>query len=304
MVNRLPARTFIAGLLVTLAMSLGCNGPSPSVASPTSPTVTSPAAFFVNYITPNVGSTDGATAVKIVGAGFMSGTTLTLAGMATNVTVVSSTLLEATTPPHAAGPVDVVVTSPAGESRRLLGAYIYQRLSVASVSPTVGTTAGGTSLLITGTRFLLGVIVTLDGIAVPAYGSSPTSRYVSTPAHAAGAVDVVVTHPDGQADRLAGGYTFAPPESFDFNGTWDAYRDDSESVAFTFTIQNNALTRLAGLSCGGTSTFPPQAVRNGEFSFLRDDGASVSGRILSASSASGTMNVPTCGSDYWYAVKR
>ncbi|HVS33337.1 MAG TPA: hypothetical protein VMS98_18010, partial [Thermoanaerobaculia bacterium] len=30
-----------------------------------------------------------------------------------------------------------------------------------------------------------------------------------------------VTNPDGEADALIGGYVFAPPQSFDFNGNWD-----------------------------------------------------------------------------------
>ena len=40
-------------------------------------------------------------------------------------------------------------------------------------------------------------------------------------AHAAGSVDVVVTNPGpaSQTGLLTGGFTYAPPESFDFNGT-------------------------------------------------------------------------------------
>src|SRR5438552_16598571 len=64
----------------------------------------------VTSVTPNTGSTAGATPVTITGTNFLSPSTVTFGGAAaTNVVVVNSTTITATTPAHAAGAVDVVV---------------------------------------------------------------------------------------------------------------------------------------------------------------------------------------------------
>jgi len=175
--------------------------------------------------------------------------------------------------------------------------------SVTAVSPNVGSTAGGTPVRISGTGFQPGATVTVDGTAIRVYVENGTTIHLSTPAHAVGTVDVVVTNPGGQADRLAGGYTYAPPQSFDFNGNWSGGAGSELDVPLRFTIQDNV---LVSVSCGtsGTLTFsPPASVSNGEFSFLGNDSVRVSGRIVSASSAIGTINVPGCPSSNWWAER-
>jgi hypothetical protein len=69
----------------------------------------------VTAISPASGTTAGGTAVTITGTGFVSGATVTLGGTAaTRVTVVSSTTITATTPAHAGGAANVVVTDSNG----------------------------------------------------------------------------------------------------------------------------------------------------------------------------------------------
>ena len=67
-------------------------------------------------LAPAFGPTAGGTAVAVTGSGFVSGeTTITFGGApATNVVVISENTATATTPAHAAGVVDVVVTTPRG----------------------------------------------------------------------------------------------------------------------------------------------------------------------------------------------
>lgn len=81
--------------------------------------------------------------------------------------------------------------------------------NVVSISPTSGTTAGGTAVTITGTDFTGATAVTIGGTTV---GSlvvvSDTSITGTTPAKTAGAKDVVVTTPAG-TDTLVGGFTYA-----------------------------------------------------------------------------------------------
>jgi len=83
-------------------------------------------AATVTAISPISGSANGGTAVTITGTGFLSGASVKLGGAAaTGVTVVSSTSISATTPAHAAGTVDVVVTNTDGQSGTLIGGYTY-----------------------------------------------------------------------------------------------------------------------------------------------------------------------------------
>lgn len=191
-------------------------------------------------------------------------------------------------------------SSPAGPSQQ----PIPGATTVAFIFPNTGSTAGGTLLTITGTGFQAGTTVTLDGSAVRnAYVRNSTTIHFSSPAHAAGTVDVVVTNPGGQADTLSGGYTYASPLSFDFNGNWEGTAGPELDTVMRFTVQNNA---LASVSCGtsGTLTFsPPPSVSNGEFSFFGNDGVGVSGRIVAASDAVGTINIAPCTATVWRATR-
>lgn len=81
-----------------------------------------------------------------------------------------------------------------------------------SVAPTSGTTAGGTAVVLTGSNFVAGATVTVGGTAATAVTvASGTTINFTTPAHAAGAVDVVVRNPDNQSATLAGGFTYVAP---------------------------------------------------------------------------------------------
>jgi len=81
-----------------------------------------------------------------------------------------------------------------------------------SVLPTSGTTGGGTAVVLTGTNFVTGATVTVGGTAATGVTvTPPTTINFTTPAHAAGAVDVVVTNPDAQSATLAGGFTYLAP---------------------------------------------------------------------------------------------
>jgi hypothetical protein len=161
---------------------------------------------------------------------------------------------------------------------------------------------------ITGAGLQSGTRVTLDGVAVTGRfdprDAPGTVLYLETPPHGAGTVDVVVTNPDGQSGRLTAGYTYAAPSSFDFNGNWSGYGTAGQDIPIEFTIESGLLLRV---SCDTvvTLTFePPLPVTNGEFSFSRDDGVTVSGRIVSASAAVGTLNLWPCTGTTWTAIKR
>src|SRR5215207_3461886 len=76
----------------------------------------------ITSITPVRGVTTGDTPVTITGAEFYSGAKVILGGVpATNVNVVSSTLITATTTTHGAGQVDIEVTNPDAQSGVMAG---------------------------------------------------------------------------------------------------------------------------------------------------------------------------------------
>ena len=82
-------------------------------------------------------------------------------------------------------------------------------VSVTSVLPTSGSTTGGTPVTVMGTGFMAGATVTFGGVAATAVSVvRPTTITVTAPAHALGAVNVVVTNLDGQVGTLPGAFNY------------------------------------------------------------------------------------------------
>ncbi|MFD0167213.1 IPT/TIG domain-containing protein [Streptomyces decoyicus] len=176
------------------------------VAPPSGPTVTA--------LVPNSGSTAGGTAFAIIGTN-LTGATVTFNGVpAIGVSInAMGTVLTGTTPPGPVGNVPVVVTTPAG-STTVAGGFTYTSPppTAVSLSPSSGSTAGGTAFVITGSN-LSGAVVTFNGVAATgvSVNASGTSLVGFTPAGVLGNVPVVVSTPSGSA-TVAGGYTYiAPP---------------------------------------------------------------------------------------------
>lgn len=173
---------------------------------------------------------------------------------------------------------------------------------IATITPTAVSTTGGAWGKITGTGFRSTVQLTFGGAAPQhIWLSDPNTIQFWTNAHESGTVDVVVRNPGGGQDTLRQGFTFATPESFDFNGSWTGYAGDDYNTEMSFVIENNALTRA---SCGASQwTFATRVpVVRGEFNFTREDGLSISGQIMSATNAIGNISIAPCA-PYWWADK-
>jgi hypothetical protein len=83
-------------------------------------------AFTVNSISPNSGTVSGGTSVTITGTGFLPGATVAFGGTTgTNLAVPNGSTINVTTPSHAAGTVNVVVTNGIAQSGTLTNAYTY-----------------------------------------------------------------------------------------------------------------------------------------------------------------------------------
>ena len=139
-------------------------------------------------------------------------------------------------PPPAAAPAPIVYTYVAAPT-------------VTSVAPTSGPIAGGTSVTITGTSFTGATTVTFGGTAATGVTvDSPTQITATTPAHAAGTVDVVVTATGG-AGTGTGAFTYVAPTT---TTTLTSSKNPSEAgqaVTFTATVTSSGGTPT------GTVTF-------------------------------------------------
>ena len=119
-------------------------------------------------------------------------------------------------------------------------------LAVISISPSSGPTTGGTPIIISGSEFLEGAIVSFGD--TPASDVIVTERTVmaTTPPHAEGPVDVVVTNPDGQMAILPGGYTYAA----------DKPPADTPSTDISITITSSGVSpREIEIPVGARVTF-------------------------------------------------
>jgi len=168
-------------------------------------------------ISPSSGLSVGGVSVTIKGNNFLlSGNTKIFFGgiAATNIVVVNSTTITATTPAHAPGAVDILVLQDnyaATLSRNAPGAFTYTFQGATSgLSPDRGYISGGDSVVINGAGFdvYAPATVTFDGIsATNVVVLSPTQIRVTTPAHAVGVVDVDVEQ-FGITNTITNGFTF------------------------------------------------------------------------------------------------
>jgi IPT/TIG domain-containing protein len=113
-------------------------------------------------------------------------------------------------------------------------------LSVGAIAPHSGQTVGGIAATIYGTGFVTGATATFGGTAATSVRViGPSSITATSPAHAAGTVDLVVTNPDGQTATIASGFIYA-----DFAGSWSGTTSQGKPISF-MVGSSNAMTQLS-----------------------------------------------------------
>jgi hypothetical protein len=223
----------------------------------------------VSSISPATGDAAGGTAVTITGTGFLAGATVKFGGVsATNVSVVNSTSITATTPAHAAGKVDVVVTNTDTKSATLTQGFTYAlpAPTVTGIAPSTGPTTGGTAVTITGTGFQTGATVAFgaraatDVIVVSA--TSITAKTPLGPVTGPLAVDVAVTNPDSSHGTGTGAFTYTVPALAVLSVTPNsALPSTAVGAASTdVTIFGAGFTSAATVSVGGVAAINVQAI--------------------------------------------
>ena len=156
------------------------------------------AAPTVSGVSPVVGTSG--TLVTITGTNLTGATAVDFgSAAATNVVVVSATEVTATIPPEATGatnPVNITVTTPGGVSA-ISSSDDFTYMAVTGVSPAVGALAGGTSVTITGTGLAGATAVDFGSVAGTIVSDTATQIVATSPAEAAGTVNITVTSSAG-----------------------------------------------------------------------------------------------------------
>ena len=205
---------------------------------------------MLTAVSPDAGPVAGGTTVTLTGTGFRAGMQVFFgSAAATGVTVdPGGTQLTALAPAHAAGAADVSVTTPGGAAT-LGNSYTYLVApTLTSVSPAEGPSSGGTTVTLTGSGFRAGMQVSVGDTpgAVVSVDPAGTSLTATTPAHAAGLVNVSVTTPGG-SDTLANSFTYlAAPTLVSVTPT-----DGPVAGGTTVTVTGTGLTGTTDVTFDG-----------------------------------------------------
>jgi hypothetical protein len=205
------------------------------------------AAPTVTSLSPNTGTTSGGTAVTINGTNLVGVTTVLFGTVAaTSFNVISATQIVAIAPAVTTGVVNVTVTNAGGSAA---GAYTYSAAapSITALSPVSGTTAGGTSVVITGTNFIGTTAVTFGGVNATSFVvNSATQITALTPPRAPGSATIAVVTPGG---TITTNFTFSSlPTATTLSPT-----SGTTSGGVTVTINGTNFTGATGVTFGGTN---------------------------------------------------
>jgi uncharacterized membrane protein len=160
-----------------------------------------PAGPQVTGIAPTSGSEAGGDTIIITGSGFTGATDVSFDSTpASAFTVDSDTQITATSPAGTGIAVDITVTTPAGTSppsRAGVFTYITPGPLVTGISPTMGSSAGGDTVTITGSGFTGATSVGFDVTSAAGMTVDSDTQITATSPAGTGTVDITVTTPDG-----------------------------------------------------------------------------------------------------------
>lgn len=188
-IHSFPGGTFMNGV-ITVAAAL----PEPTLTA----------------VDPTSGPTAGGTLVTLSGSDFIPDCTATFGGSAEVATdLVDSGTLQATTPTHAAGSVDVTVDCSTGSSTLSGGFLFTDALAITGVSPPSG--APGREVILIGTGFDSAATVHFESISSAVVFVSPTELRVTVPDLPPGTVTITVTNPGGESSTFPGFVVLGEP---------------------------------------------------------------------------------------------
>ncbi|HYM74470.1 MAG TPA: IPT/TIG domain-containing protein [Candidatus Dormibacteraeota bacterium] len=172
----------------------------------------------ISGFSPTTGDPAGGTIVVITGSAFTGATAVNFgANSAVTFNVDADTQITALSP-AGTGSVNISITTPDGSTAITLPTQFTYAVApsppqITGINPATGTPAGGTSVVITGAGFTGAGAVKFGATAAAAFSVDSDTRITATsPALAAGTVDITVTTPAGtSAASAADQFTFAVP---------------------------------------------------------------------------------------------
>jgi len=171
----------------------------------------------ISGLSPSSGPQVGGTDVRIAGSNLAQANAVLVDGVSVPFTRrdLDSHYIYFTTPPHAVGVGQVVVTTSVGASNAAAFTYLVTPPPVvSSLSPTSGPQVGGTVVVITGSNIEQAHAVLVDQLSVPFMVLLSTTQGAAlrftTPPHALGVAQVVVTTSVGPSNPAAFTYVVTP----------------------------------------------------------------------------------------------
>ncbi|MCO4762519.1 MAG: IPT/TIG domain-containing protein [Myxococcales bacterium] len=169
----------------------------------------------IDSFNPSIGATAGGTLITIAGKNFSTKAKVTFGGKdAQSVSVLSPFVIKVTTPVMPAGPAQLKVSNPDGQSFVAKDPYLFVLPpQVSSIFPAKGSAAGGTPVIVRGKDFLKGAKVFFGKTAATNItwiaGGILTVR--SPKGTAGGAVAIRVDNPDGQSALSKQSFAYLDP---------------------------------------------------------------------------------------------
>lgn len=223
-------------------------------------------------VSPSSGDVAGGTPFRLTGGGFVDGTRIYFGGLsAIDVEVTSSTVMTGVTPQGVLGFTDVEVAIPSGISETLIDGYEYvSEIEVFGLSPSTGSVAGGSVVLIRGRGFVEPMEVRFADLDVLSASilDSATIRVV-TPPHDPGYVDVTVSRFDDvvvSPER----FLYYDPSSVEWGG-WGGEVVGSVNVTVLSNTGIPLPEAYVQLNVRGESLYSGETDPNGQITFSGDD---------------------------------
>jgi formylglycine-generating enzyme required for sulfatase activity len=245
----------------------------------------------LSSVAPTSGSNAGGTTITLTGTNLSGATSVMVGGNpATNVTVVSPTSVTAVTPAGAVGPASVSVTTPSGTATLSSGfTYVVPTPTLSSVSPSSGSTAGGTLITLTGTNLLGASSVFVGGTAANnvTVVSSTTVTAVTRPGFPSGPLSVSVTTPAGVAVR---------PDSFEYIEPAPTLLSVDPAVGGVsggaiITVKGANLRYVSSVTVGGVPSPSISAIGSNAVRFVVPAGTA-GARDIAVTTIGGTATLP------------
>lgn len=204
---------------------------------------------------PVAGPLEGGQTVTISGTNFNAGATVKVGDATASVSVVTPTSIVVVMPAKtAAGKASLVVTNTDGKSATLKDGYTYQKAPTlaAVTNPMPASTAGDSSLSLSGTGFLEGMVVLIGGRTVSdAVVSGGTKVTFTVPASSPGVAAALVRNPDNQAAVVTAAVLYVSPPTLtavmpasgdEAGGSEIAIFGDGFTAGATVTVGGKAAT--------------------------------------------------------------